>query len=317
MPTIFLFYGIFSHLLAVQGGDRIAANIGGATLGLTAFGTVLSNCRDASTGDWVKIYQCATLVLASTIATGLAAHRYHTTGTAFKKREDLINLISSDFGSKQVEICNGSSWMADLIDITHSQLKVRDDSWNLDSQELILNMTYFVENWANYNSSDIRADSTEKRGEIEVESLHAIISERNDGLLGIIPINDTVLEYYRSGIHRRDGYTGYDLTAGAITVYANSDPVCYWEDAVNWATSIYDDPEERYVYFYEKLEKLFGADYDILAVSLSQKWNGLDGQFIARSYSHRYTDWERGLNWCFGPYKSNCKGTHNAVVGSF
>lgn len=111
---------------------------------------------------------------------------------------------------------------------------------------------------------------------------------------------------YNSRLGKRGCATGYDLTEGTITVYGNSDPVTTWDDACNWADSLYADRMAGYLSLPDKLKQEFGDDTDTLGFALARKADGKYGQFIARSYKNMWTDWDIGLNWCFGAYKTNC-----------
>lgn len=113
------------------------------------------------------------------------------------------------------------------------------------------------------------------------------------------------------GKTKRGGYTGYNLLNGAITIYANSDPVASWDDSINWANYLFDDPLKLYVTLPEVMKDNYGTDSDIWGFALNEKVEGRDGQFIMRAYHNVWTDWESGLNWCFGVYRTNCDGTEN------
>lgn len=108
------------------------------------------------------------------------------------------------------------------------------------------------------------------------------------------------------------------LTAGSITVYCNSDPVATWDDAINWSSALYSDTKLGEAYLYTKLEESYGSSCDLIGVATEYKEvGGRDDQFIARSYTDTWTDWEKGLNWFFGSYLSNCEGTFNEYINSF
>lgn len=109
---------------------------------------------------------------------------------------------------------------------------------------------------------------------------------------------------------KRDGVNGYKGLKGAGTVYANSDPVAKDGDVRNWMDSDTHQPDPNQtesVFNYLMGYVIDHETDDMIAVSLTEKMNGLDGQFIMRSYSHKWDDWENGLNWCYGPYQTNCQ----------
>lgn len=79
-------------------------------------------------------------------------------------------------------------------------------------------------------------------------------------------------------------------------MYANSDPVASWDDAVNWANYLFDDPLKLYVTLPEVMKDNYGTDSDVWGFALSNKVDGRDAQFIMRAYHNVWTDWESGLN---------------------
>lgn len=179
---------------------------------------------------------------------------------------------------------------------------------------------YIVKDWAleptKNSTGNLSFESSVTNSSLGL--LHALITHRDDGLISITPINNTVLDYYLGGKTKREGFTGYDLTAGSITVYCNSDPVAIWDDAINWSSALYSDTKLGEAYLYTKLEESYGSSCDLIGMAAEYKEvGGRDGQFIARSYTNTWTDWEKGLNWCFGSYLSNCEGTSNEYINSF
>lgn len=98
---------------------------------------------------------------------------------------------------------------------------------------------------------------------------------------------------------------------GILKVLGNSDPVAYWNDAVNWCNSSNDDEGTSVA-----LEIWYALGYLVedsddateLGFSLTTMWeNRYDGQFgvVANNWGDA-AGWETGFNWCFGPYPTLC-----------
>lgn len=284
----------------------------GATVGSTTLMEVISNCKEVSNGHFIDIGTCAASVLSSTVATGMAVHRYRTTGHA-EKRDELELAMSKSFGGKPVLLSSNNEWILDMVDVVEGvdNANFKRDADRFDEGETIL----IVHDWASelrYNNATNRLEEDDNLG-----SIHALVYFRSDNSTLITPLNSSTISYFESGLHKRYGYTGYDLTKGTLTVYCNSDPVASWDDAVNWANALYPDAHLGYAYLHTKLEEKFGSTFDVLGFAPNNKVNGKDGQFIVRSYKNKWTNWETGLNWCFGPYLSNCEGTNNEYIDGF
>lgn len=116
------------------------------------------------------------------------------------------------YGGKQI-LFNTTSpavngLLTDLIGSDEYQIQRRNEK-NLTS---IID-AYIVKDWA--------LEPTKNRtGNLSFESsitnsslglLHALITHRNDCLISITPINNTVLDYYLGGKTKWEGFTGYDF----------------------------------------------------------------------------------------------------------
>lgn len=299
-PAVFVVAAITCHQLRARGGIMIdVVAVGASTGGMLIWDTV-NTCVEMD-GTRVSKLKCAQSVVASTFGIAWAVAAYQHTGNAGGPQANGhdVNRRDISFFEHVNEVLPGI--------ITEGTVHVDALAAQQDGDN-----DYVFEYFNNKGLDVVHVElpKNDKRDETieysnKTQPADFYLARADNNTYHIVP------DPYYEGKVKRGGYTGYNLLNGAITVYANSDPVASWDDAVNWANYLFDDPLKLYVTLPEVMKDNYGTDSDVWGFALSNKVDGRDGQFIMRAYHNVWTDWKSGLNWCFGAYQSNCGDTKN------
>lgn len=277
MPAVWSLFTVLRSTLVVNDFQRLHLQVATAGSGLLAIWENINTCAKQD-GSWVAGSECAHLIATSLFALGLSYLRYHFTGEWWK-RSDLLEEYVAELSAS----LNGTH----IIQVYGDKKRAHNE---LDEYLTSLNIPLLHV-----------SPSMQKRDGINEDF---ILGLENNTFHYISPTAQVLYD------EKRDGVNGYKGLKGAVTVYANSDPVANDGDVRNWMDTDTHQPDpnqEESVFNYLMNYVIDHETDDMIAVSLTEKMNGLDGQFIMRSYSHKWTDWESGLNWCYGPYKTNCQ----------
>lgn len=120
------------------------------------------------------------------------------------------------------------------------------------------------------------------------------------------------------GKGKRDGFNGYHSEEGAVKVLMNSDLVAAWDDVINWTDLGTVAPDGQTPDISSLILMVIDHEFTNtdskeckttqMGMSLTEKWQGkYTGQFgvTAKKWGEEST-WEKGFNWCFGPYPTEC-----------
>lgn len=272
----------FAQFMAVRfGGASRAQSLMVAAQGGTAhIFDIISECRTQD-GQQRDGYECAQSVTATAFAMGASVLAYRATGS-WSKRD--IGAIDSILSLIPAEISNVKLHGEPMANLTSMNVRKRQagNENNIDvDYNGPLPLTFIVHH--EINGSDA-----------VVPIFHAT-DGRWAQIHHIMPVNNT--------LGKRNGFNGYNhIGAGGLKVQANSDPVAYWDDVMNW---LYyggsDEPPMSVILGYEKTSYMIGHAFETNV-------NGyLDGQFAFEEESNGFgSNFETDWNWCFGVYPNNC-----------
>lgn len=282
-----------SFFLLNKFGTRLQSMV---ALGAGAYGhifDIIQTCRSKD-GANVDPYECANSVIISAFSMGLAVCTFQSTGT-WTKRD-----------TYQVDSVLGR--IPDTIKITDVKLLGDPIIANASSSSLLRRQLHEDDEpiHVDYNGSlpltfVLHHDLGNDTGIVPI-----FVATDGSGaqIYHIEPINTTdISSNTTQSLKARNGFNGYThIGTGGIKLQANSDPVANWNDVGNWLNKY----------------STTGPLYEIVDLTKITIWMGhafayskadgrLDGQFIIEGETVPFGgEWERGWNWCFGVWPTEC-----------
>lgn len=282
------------YLLLTRWGTRLHSQIALAAGAYTHIFDIIQNCRTKEGAD-VDPYECANSVIVSAFSMGLAVTTYQSTGTWTKR--DTYNADEFLARIPQAVKITDIKILGDPIIANASSPSLRRRQLDEDDEPIHVNyngslpLTFVMHHEVGNDNGDIVplfiATDGSRMQIYHVEPVNATSGHDNEG----------------QALRTRNGFNGYNhIGTGGIKLQGNSDPVAYWDDVQDWLN--------RY--------SSHGTLYDIVAETKSSIWMGhafsyekaagkYDGQFIIEGETVPFGgEWERGWNWCFGVYPTEC-----------
>lgn len=146
------------------------------------------------------------------------------------------------------------------------------------------------------------------------EETGSILVMATNGSNHLIQTGGNIDIYLANSTHRRNGINGHvEYTGYSLEVLCNSDASGTWLNAVSWANIRSDtqSPNEQMQCAMTEgcgdYPNIIDDTFGIAIAEGQSSVNGLNPQFIVKVTSgYVNTGWVKGMNWCFGAYKTNC-----------